>query len=187
MLDRRQILNKSLTIALAGGLGLVSFSSKRVAAKSQVLEGIHHQNWFQETSFDLQKDLANAKKSNKNLVLLWEQIGCIYCAKMHANVFTRPDIVELITDNFHVVQMDMRGKRKFVGLDGREATESQIANAMIVNATPTTMFLDHEGDITFRAPGYVKPKFFKAIYQYVIEKAYEDQTIFEWLKTHKFS
>ncbi len=174
-------------MTITSGLAFFGFSSSSALAKTQALEGIHHQDWFFETTFDLRKDLKNAEKNNKNLVLLWEQIGCVYCAKMHANVFTKADIVELINQSFEVVQMDMRGSRKFVGLDGIETTEAEIARNLVVNATPTTMFLDINGDITFRAPGYVKPKFFKAIYIYVREKAYEKQTIFEWIKTHKFS
>lgn len=187
MQNRRQVLKKTLAMTITSGLAYFGFSNNSALAKTQVIDGIHHQDWFFETTFDLRKDLKNAEKNNKNLVLLWEQIGCVYCAQMHANVFTKADIVELINQSFEVVQMDMRGSRKFIGLDGIEATEAEIARNLVVNATPTTMFLDVNGDITFRAPGYVKPKFFKAIYIYVREKAYEKQTIFEWIKTHKFS
>ncbi len=187
MHNRRQFLKNTVAMAITTGMAYLGFSSSLALARTQALEGIHHQDWFSETTFDLRKDVTNAEKNNKNLVLLWEQVGCVYCAKMHANVFTKADIVELINQNFEVVQMDMRGSRKFIGLDGIEATEADIARNLVVNATPTTMFLDANGKITFRAPGYVKPKFFKAIYIYVREKAYEKQTIFEWLKTHKFS
>ena len=187
MQNRRQVLKKTLAMTIAGGLASTGISTNSAMAKPQALEGIHNQDWFQQTTYDLRKDLANAEKNKKKLVLLWEQIGCVYCAKMHATVFTKPDIVELINNDFEVVQMDMRGSRKFIGLDGIEATEAEIARNYLVNATPTTMFFDENGDIVFRAPGYVKPKFFKAIYVYVREKAYEKQTIFEWIKTYKFS
>ena len=187
MKNRRQIIQNALVLSFSAGFGFFGKSTSPALAEVQTPEGFHHQDWFYKTTFDLRKDLANAGKNNKNLVLLWEQVGCVYCAKMHANVFTKTDIVELINQNFAVIQMDMRGSRKFIGLDGIEATEAEIARNLVVNATPTTMFLDVKGDITFRAPGYVKPKFFKAIYIYVREKAYEKQTIFEWIKTHKFS
>ena len=187
MQNRRQVLKKTLTITLAGVLSSIGISYRSALAETQTPDGFHHQDWFQETTFDLRKDLANAKKSNKNLILLWEQVGCIYCAKMHANVFTKVDIVELINQNFEVVQMDMRGSRKFIDLDGIAATEAEIAREFVVNATPTTMFLDHSGDITFRAPGYLKPIFFKAVYQYVIDKAYEKTPFLQWIKTHQFS
>ena len=186
MKNRRQIIQNALIVSLAAGFGFFGKPASLAFAETQTPEGFHHQDWFQETTFDLRKDLANAEKNNKNLVLLWEQIGCVYCAKMHANVFTKADIVKLINENFEVVQMDMRGSRKFIGLNGIAATEAEIARIYVVNATPTTMFLDHSGDITFRAPGYLKPIFFKAVYQYVIDKAYEKTPFLQWIKTHKF-
>ncbi len=184
MQNRRQLLGN----AAALGLGLSTITHALTAsARVSTPEGFHHQDWFHPTSFDLRKDLKSAEKNKKNMVLLWEQKGCVYCRKMHSLVFTRKDIVDLINQHFLVVQMDMRGTREFIGLDGVNASEAEIARNYLVNSTPTTMFLDESGDITFKAPGYVPPPYFKAVYRYVIEHAYEDQPFLTWIKTQKIS
>ena len=170
--------------AFAIGFGLAAYISVPPTwANSTAPDGFHHQDWFYPTSFDLRKDLEAARKNNKELVLLWEQNGCIYCRKMHSLVFTRSDIVDLINQNFQVIQMDLWGSRKFTGLDGVTGSESEIARSYFVNTTPTTQFFDDEGDVTFQAPGYVPPPAFKAIYRYVIEQAYDEQPFLKWIKT----
>lgn len=184
MQNRRQVLAN----AIALGLGLASFSEiSATSAKYTVPEGLHHQDWLHVTSFDLRQDLITAARQQKELILLWEQKGCIYCKKMHKLVFSRPDIVKLLTDNFLVVQMDLTGGRKFTGFDGVETTEAKLARKLRVNATPTTLFLDINGKTNFKAPGYIPPIYFKALYRYVIEKAYRDMEFIPWLKTQTFS
>ncbi len=180
MKNRRQILQNGL--AIGAGLALAGLPNAQ-AATQKLPSDFHHQDWFFKTSFDLRQDMKTAANNGKELVLLWEQSGCHYCRQMHRAVFTRKDIVELITSKFEVIQMDLRGNRQFTGLDGRTQSEAEIATGYLVNATPTTLFFDEDGDITFRAPGYVPPPIFKGVYQYVIEKAYGDQDFFAWVKT----
>ena len=182
MNNRRQVLENLFAI----GLGLATTSLVRPTwAKTTLPEGFHHQDWFYKSSFDLRKDQHAAQKDNKELVLLWEQIGCTYCRQMHELVFTRPDIVELINQNFNVVQMDLWGSREFTALNGETMDEAQLARNYYVNTTPTTQFFNAAGEVTFQAPGYVPPPAFKAVYKYVIEQAYNEEPFLQWIKTQK--
>ena len=182
MKNRRQILESGFAI----GLGLAtSVAVRPTFAKTAAPEGFHHQDWFYTTSFDLRKDQQAAQKNNKQLVLVWEQIGCVYCQQMHEQVFTRPDIVELSNQNFEVVQMDLWGSREFIMLNGETMSEAEIARNYTVSTTPTTQFFNAAGEVTFQAPGYVPPPAFKAIYKYVIEEAYNDEPFLKWIKTQK--
>ncbi len=179
MQNRRQILGKAAALGLSvAALAKVPDASARFVSP----EGLHHQDWYYPTSFDLREDLKVAQERNKELVLVWEQLGCVYCQKMHELVYSRPDIVKLINDNFLFVQMDLRGERMFIDAEGESLSESQIAKNYVVNATPTTLFLDDFGDMNFKAPGYLPPKYFKELYQYVIDGAYADTPFIPWLK-----
>jgi len=170
--------------AAALGLSVSAFAKISPAlATAPTPEGLHHQDWFYPTSFDLRKDLKAAEELNKNLVLVWEQLGCPYCKKMHELVFSREDIVKLINENFLVVQMDLRGDREFIDAEGDAMSETKLARNYFVNATPTTLFLDDFGDTTFKAPGYLPPDYFKEAYQYVIDGAFADIRFIPWLKT----
>ncbi|MFT6227553.1 MAG: thioredoxin-related protein, partial [Paracoccaceae bacterium] len=72
-------------------------------------DGLHKQPWFSLTFKDMAEDLAAANDAGKRLVIMFEQRGCIYCKKMHEEVFSDPDIAKFISDNFMVVQMNLFG------------------------------------------------------------------------------
>ena len=180
MQNRRQILKN------AGGLGFglaAILRAPSVFSQPTTIDGFHQQDWFHETSFDLQKDIETAENNNKTLTLLWEQKGCHYCEKMHKTVFQREDIVELIKNEFLVVQMDYWGEREFRNFDGEMITEAEMARNYFVRGTPTTMFFDDIGDVLFRMPGYGEPPVFKAAFRYVHERAYIGQSFTKWIKT----
>ena len=54
-------------------------------------DGLHKQPWMRDTFKDLGEDLAEANAEGKRLVLFVEQIGCLYCKKMHEEVFSDPE------------------------------------------------------------------------------------------------
>ncbi len=144
--------------------------------------GLHFQPWFKKTTGDLRRDLFAAKGEDKVLVLLWEQEGCIYCKKMHEITFRIPEIVNYIKANFFVIQMDMRGERRFTDLKGEVMDESALARKLRITGTPTSQFLNSDGRETFRMPGYAKPVIFKGVYEYVADKGYDTAPLGAWLK-----
>ena len=179
MQNRREFLIKAGRSVLSAA---VLTTASPGLARDQTPEGFAYQDWFQATTFDLRADLEAAENSKKMLVLLWEQRGCYYCKQMHEVAFARKDIVDLIVANFHVVQMDLRGQREFIDLEGQKMSEARIANGNFVNATPTTQFIDDIGSEVFRIPGYAEPKLFKAAYQYVVEGAYNRGSFQKWVE-----
>ena len=54
-------------------------------------DGLHKADWMHETFKDLNEDLADATAQGKRLLLIVEQRGCIYCSKMHKEVFSLVD------------------------------------------------------------------------------------------------
>ena len=57
-------------------------------------DGLHKQPWMRDTF----KDLAEATAEGKRLMVMIEQRGCIYCKKMHEEVFVIPEIAQYIED-----------------------------------------------------------------------------------------
>ena len=74
-----------------------------VAAVELGDDGLHKTDWMRDTFKDLREDLADANAEGKRLMVIIEQRGCIYCTKMHEEVFPRPEIADFIRDNFFVV------------------------------------------------------------------------------------
>ena len=64
-------------------------------------DGLHKQPWFSVTFRDVGEDLADAKDEGKRLALIFEQRGCVYCAKLHKEVLSRPEVAEVHLRKFH--------------------------------------------------------------------------------------
>lgn len=115
-------------------------------------DGLHKTPWMRETFKDLREDLAEANAEGKRLVLFFEQRGCIYCSKMHAEVFPRPEIAALIEENYLVVQLNLHGDIEVTDFDGESLPEKDMARKWGILFTPTIMFLPPEVEEGLSAP-----------------------------------
>ncbi|UWR77575.1 thioredoxin family protein [Phaeobacter inhibens] len=107
-------------------------------------DGLHKTPWMRETFKDLREDLEEANAEGKRLVLFFEQRGCIYCTKMHEEVFPKPEISGYIADNFFVVQLNLYGDVEVTDFDGETLSEKDMARKWGILFTPTMMFLPQE-------------------------------------------
>ncbi|TNF57744.1 MAG: thioredoxin [Rhodobacteraceae bacterium] len=107
-------------------------------------DGLHKTEWMRDTFKDLREDLAEANAEGKRLVLFFEQRGCIYCTKMHEEVFPRPEIGSYIAENYFVVQLNLHGDIEVTDFDGEVLSEKRMARKWNVLFTPTILFLPEE-------------------------------------------
>jgi len=157
--------------------------------------GLYHQPWFHESFLDLREDTAEAKADGKQVVIMWEQRGCPYCREMHRVNLRIPEIVDYITANFTVIQLNLWGDREVTDLDGEVTTEKKLARKYRVQFTPTIQFFPADVDQTSKKPGqdqevwrlmgYWKPFHFLNSFRYVHDKAYVEQPNFQrWLQAY---
>ncbi|MCP3972612.1 MAG: thioredoxin fold domain-containing protein [Rhodobacteraceae bacterium] len=107
-------------------------------------DGLHKQPWMRDTFKDLGEDLAEANDEGKRLLVIIEQRGCIYCAKMHEEVFSRDSVSAYIQENYFVVQLNLHGSTEVTDLDGDVLEERAMARKWGLLFTPTMMFLPQE-------------------------------------------
>jgi thioredoxin-related protein len=107
-------------------------------------DGLHNEPWFRDTFKDLREDLDEANAEGKRLVLFVEQRGCIYCTKMHEEVFSDSQVRQYIEDNFFAVQLNLHGDIEVVDFDGESLAEKDIARKWRVLFTPNIVFLPEE-------------------------------------------
>ncbi|MCT8162194.1 thioredoxin family protein [Pseudoruegeria sp. SHC-113] len=104
-------------------------------------DGLHKAPWMRDTFKDLAEDLAEANAEGKRLLLLVEQRGCIYCTKMHEEVFVVPEIARYIEENYFVVQINMFGDVEVTDFDGEARSEKDMVRRWGALFTPTMIFL----------------------------------------------
>lgn len=107
-------------------------------------DGLHKPDWLQDSFLDLREDLAEASAAGKRVLITIEQRGCIYCAKMHSEIFPDPQVDRRLRENFSVIQINLAGSLEVTDLNGNSATEKATAAAWGVNFTPTLIFLPEE-------------------------------------------
>jgi len=150
-------------------------------------DGLHKPTWLQDTFLDVREDLAEANAQGKRLLIIWEQRGCIYCNKMHNEVFPDPAIDALIREKFYVVQMNLFGDVEVTDLDGTVMAERDMAGRWGVIFTPTMMFMrDGEADqvmgTQFAAatmPGAFGKYTTKHLMEWIVQKGYDGDEPFQ--------
>lgn len=179
---------------LLGAASLMALSSARVGAEPILTDdGLYKEPWFLESFLDLADDLEGAAKEGKRFAVMWELKGCPYCKETHFVNFAQPRISDYVKTNFEVLQLNIIGSRRVTDFDGTELSEKEMAAKYGVRFTPTFQFfgeraaelkaLAPQKREVARAPGYLRPDDFLAMFRFVREKAYETKSFRDFLKS----
>jgi len=183
---RRQLL-------IGGVLGLSGARARAEAVPGE--DGLYRQPWFLESLLELPDDLAVATGGGKRFAVMWELRGCPYCRETHLVNFSRADIADYVRANFEVLQLNIIGSRKVTDFDGAELSEKALAAKYGVRFTPTIQFFPEsatglgakapEQREVARAPGYLRPDDFLALFRFVREKGYETKSFRDYLRAER--
>ena len=155
-------------------------------------DGLHKTAWMRDTFKDLREDLDEANAEGKRLVLFFEQRGCVYCTKMHKEVYPAPEIAAFIEDNYFVVQLNLHGDTEITDFDGEALSEKAAARKWGILFTPTMIFLPEEvgaEQTAQQAAVAVMPGAFGQgttldMLTWVAEKRYENQDVEDFQRYH---
>jgi thioredoxin-related protein len=170
---------------LAFGLFL---AAPATAAETLRPDGLHTQPWIKGLSFlVLADDMKEATAAGKKgLVVIFEQLGCPGCEKLHKEVFADPRVAELLSGNFDTLQINIHGNLEVTGFDGKTMTEKEFARKAAVNFTPTTLFLDPSGKEVFRIPGPLPAVLYRGSIEYVLDGAPQRGVLFpQWAQERR--
>ncbi len=155
-------------------------------------DGLHKTPWMRDTFKDLREDLEEAQAEDKRLLVMIEQRGCIYCTKMHTDVYPDPRITQIIEERFFVVQINLHGDTEIIDFDGEALSEKDAARKWGVLFTPTNMFMAEnvpEDASAAQSAVAVMPGAFAVgttldMFTWVAEKRYEDQSGEDFQRYH---
>jgi thioredoxin-related protein len=150
-------------------------------------DGLHKPEWLRTTFKDMAEDLEEANTEGKRLLIIFEQRGCIYCTKMHEEIFPLPEITKIIEENYFVVQMNLFGDEEVIDFDGTTMSEKDMAVRWGVVFTPTMMFMPEKIDASktlaqnaaVTMPGAFGKHTTAALFNFVLEKGYEGDEHFQ--------
>lgn len=150
-------------------------------------DGLHKPTWLRETFKDMREDLDEANAEGKRLLIIFEQRGCIYCTKMHEEVYPHPEIDALLREKYFVVQMNLFGDVEVTDFDGDTRSEKDMARKWGVMFTPNMIFLPEaveDGSTAVQAavanmPGAFGKATTRNLLQWVYDHGYEGEEVFQ--------
>lgn len=150
-------------------------------------DGLHVAPWLNQTFMDLREDLGDATAQGKRFAVIIEQRGCIYCSRMHEQVWIEPDILRMLEEDFFFVRINMHGSTEVTDFDGETMEERQIARRWRNLFTPTILFFPEdvpEGLSGIEAAAVVMPGAFGRwttfnMLNWVLEKGYDGDEDFQ--------
>jgi thioredoxin-related protein len=187
-ITRRNLLLAAGATAV-GVAGLVPARAKPVLTA----DGLYREPWFLESFLDLRDDLQQTSKEGKRFAIMWELKGCPYCKETHFVNFAQARIADYIKANFNITQLNIIGSLPVTDFDGEQLPEKKLAAKYGVRFTPTFQFFPSDLAAikalpplkreVARAPGYLRPNDFLAMFRFVREKAYEQGSFRDFLKS----
>ena len=186
-ITRRSLL---LAAAATGAAGVVPARAEPTLTDS----GLYREPWFLDSFLDLREDLEFATKAGKRFAIMWELKGCPYCKETHFVNFAQPRIADYIKANFEILQLNIIGSLPVTDFDGERIVGKE-AGRQIRRALHADLPVLPRADLAAmkalprskrevaRAPGYLRPNDFLAMFRFVREKAYEKGSFRDFLKS----
>lgn len=163
-------------------------------------DGLYHQDWFVQSFMDLREDYADAETKGRRLAVVFEQRGCVYCARMHTDVLAQRYVNDYVRENFDIVQIDLWGAREVTDFDGQKMPEKLLAERWGIMFTPTVVFFKdglrqapgwgtawgHPLEVTRMSLGFGAPTFYD-LFVWVRAKVYERDRNFQRFHMARFN
>lgn len=126
--------------------------------------------------------LRQAQAQDKRIFLYFGRYGCGWCEKTNKETFSDPALRDRLVENYVLVYVDAESGERLTLPSGERVTEMELGARLNVFATPVFAFLEPDGQVIFKAPGYKTVADFVAFDRYVREGHYRDQALGEFLK-----
>ena len=180
-------MNTLCSALLALFISFVLFPGHATHADTRgaITGGVQHDapSWFKESFLEIREDVDEANEENRHVMLFFQLNACPYCDRMLSESFEPDDKAEFIQTHFDTIAINVGGDREVVFNEQVSLIEKELAEMLEVRATPAILFLNSKNQPVVRVNGYRAPERFRLILDYVKEKAYENNTLEDYVDT----
>lgn len=125
--------------------------------------------------------LNQARAQQKPIFLYFGRYGCGFCAKTNKETFSDAALRDLYIKKYSLIYIDAESGDRLTLPSGESITEAELGARLNVFATPLFLYMNANGDVLFRAPGYKTVEEFRAFDAYVSGGFYKTMSINEFL------
>lgn len=124
-----------------------------------------------------------ASKTNKKILIFAEEEWNVYCKKMKNTVFANQAVIDSINNYFYPVKLDVTSKKP-IKYNKQQTTPKKFARHYHIQAMPTTLFLDSNGNKLAVQPGYISAKEFSRLLGFIGSEAFHTMNFKTYLERY---
>jgi thioredoxin-related protein len=159
-MTKKTVLRLATAAVVAAFTFIVGLQIKTATASESNL------NW---RSFN--EGIAEAKKSNKKVLIDVYTDWCSWCKKMDSQVYGNKDIAEYLTNRYVVIKLNAESDKKLT-YKNQNYTERELAAAFGISGYPSTLFLKSDSEPITIYPGFADAQKFKSVLSFIAEDHY---------------
>lgn len=125
--------------------------------------------------------LEVAQRDERPIFLYFGRYGCGWCEKTNKESFADPKVKAAYLERYVLVYVDAESGNRLRLPSGERITEMELGARMNVFATPVFAWLEPDGSLIFKAPGYKSAQEFLQFDAYVSGGHYKEQELLEFL------
>lgn len=134
---------------------------------------LHNDASFMQPPYDL-----SLRRSDKPLLVLFEQKNCPPCDELHNDILKQAGSQELL-EMFDVVLLDTWSKSSLITPQGKKTTAEEWGKSLQLTYVPTMLFFDNRGVEVFRAEGWLRTFHVQSSMEYVANREYLNEKEFQ--------
>ncbi|MFO7603999.1 MAG: thioredoxin fold domain-containing protein [Gammaproteobacteria bacterium] len=125
--------------------------------------------------------MQRAQQENKKAFLYFGRYGCGFCQKTNVESFSDKNVREIYSKNYVLIYVDAESGRRLQLPNGESITEMELGARLNAFATPVFLYLEPDGQVVMRAPGFKTVEDFINLDKYVQGGFYRHMSINEFL------
>lgn len=122
--------------------------------------------------------LAKARTENKPIFVEFYADWCVFCKKFQKETIKDPKVARMLSENFIYVRLNGENSENRVRYNGKSFSNVELSQAFGISAYPSLVFLDSESKPITMLSGFVPPREFMPVLDYIDQKCYETQISF---------
>ena len=123
---------------------------------------------------------ANSPAHDKIIVDVFSP-NCTWCARMYQEVYSDSLVNDFISNNFVITQLNLEDFETEVSYKEHTLSIAELAYGLGASGTPTTVFLDGEGNYITRLEGFHPVDDFLNVLKFIASEAYTSQSFAEFM------
>ncbi len=131
-----------------------------------------------------EKALKLSKESGRPIYFYIYSNSCGWCRRFVQQTLQDSLVMRKLNSKFIPVKINSSSTEK-QKLDGKEITERQLAAMFAIRGVPTSAFMDTEGKLITKLPGFIPPAQFMSVLNYIGDGWYKDMDYQEYIESEE--